>query len=171
MSFSYRCCVDRSFSLKPISLLFISFHFEDRFQKLSFSMRTIIVFDRFHIYMQGENAKKVFSFDENDMKHIRVDGRLHRDAMQEICFWALYCKKEWNEWYLVNMLPSNYAFAFQNFARYRGSLLRRWQISIQLTNSICARCLRPGTHYHLRTINACYPWPTPSTHDARWHVR
>ena len=59
-------------------------------------MRTIIVFDRFPILMQGENAKKVCIFDENDIKRIRVDGGLHRDAMQEICFWALYCKKEWN---------------------------------------------------------------------------
>ena len=23
----------------------------------------------------------------------------------------------------------------------------------------------------LRTTHACYPWPTPSTHDARWHVK
>ena len=43
ISFSYRCHVDRSFSLKTMSLCSTIFHFGDRFQKLSFSVEMIIL--------------------------------------------------------------------------------------------------------------------------------
>ena len=48
--------------------VFKSLHFGDHFQKLSFSVKTIIVFDCFRVRCKVKTHRKVCGFDENDMK-------------------------------------------------------------------------------------------------------